>query len=67
MTPSDLACQAPDHRLISLQSTCLIAAWLHEQQQPIDPVLAGSGLSPSDLLLTSVQERDPNRGRQDVT
>jgi hypothetical protein len=62
MTPSDLACQAPDHRLISLQSTCLIAAWLHEQQQPIDPVLAGSGLSPSDLqtparLITPEQEQ----------
>lgn len=62
MTPSDLACQAPDHRLISLQSTCLIAAWQHEQQQPIDPVLAGSGLSPSDLqtparLITPEQEQ----------
>jgi len=62
MIRPDTACQAPDRRLISLQSTCLIASWLEEHHLPVEPVLAGSGLSSADLqtpalLITPEQEQ----------
>lgn len=62
MTHHDTPCQAPDLRLISLQSTCLIASWLTEHDLPVHPVLEGSGLSPEDLqtparLITPEQEQ----------
>lgn len=62
MSSSDLSCQAPDLRLISLQSTCLIACWLAEHGLPVAPVLQDSGLSLDDLqtpslLITPEQEQ----------
>ncbi|MEL0168854.1 MAG: AraC family transcriptional regulator [Pseudomonadaceae bacterium] len=62
MTQHDTPCQAPDLRLISLQSTCLIASWLAEHGLPVEPVLNGSGLSQADLqtpalLITPEQEQ----------
>ncbi len=62
MTHHDISCQAPDLRLISLQSTCLIACWLAEHGLPVEPVLEGSGLSQADLqtpalLITPEQEQ----------
>ncbi|HCL40998.1 MAG TPA: AraC family transcriptional regulator [Pseudomonas sp.] len=58
----DTPCQAPDLRLISLQSTCLIACWLEEHHLPVEPVLEGSGLSLHELqtparLITPEQEQ----------
>lgn len=56
------ACQAPDHRLISLQSTGLIAQCLAERGLPVEPLLAGTGIAADDLkqpvrLITPAQEQ----------
>lgn len=57
-----IACQADDHRLISLQSTCLIANCFTERDLPVEPLLDGTGLSMDDLahpirLITPNQEQ----------
>lgn len=56
------ACQAPDRRLISLQSTGLIAQCLTERGLPVEPLLAGTGIALEDLvhparLITPAQEQ----------
>ncbi|MGB7386748.1 MAG: AraC family transcriptional regulator [Pseudomonas neustonica] len=62
MKPLATTCQAPDQRLISLQSTCLIALCFREQALAVEPLLEQTGLSLSDLdtptrLITPEQEQ----------
>ncbi|MFN3581731.1 MAG: AraC family transcriptional regulator [Pseudomonas sp.] len=59
---NSIACQAADHRFISLQSTCLIAQCFREQGLAVEPLLEGTGLSLADLeqparLITPNQEQ----------
>ncbi|PAU86686.1 AraC family transcriptional regulator [Pseudomonas sp. WN033] len=56
------SCQAPDQRLISLQSTCLIAHCFAAQGLSVSDLLDATGLSESDLeqpsrLITPAQEQ----------
>lgn len=57
-----IACETGNHRLISLQSTCLIAQCFTERGLPVEPLLNGTGLSINDLahpirLITPDQEQ----------
>ena len=57
-----IACQADNHRLISLQSSCLIAQYFTERGLPVEALLNGTGLSINDLadpvrLITPDQEQ----------